>query len=221
MHVDPSAILPFIKKIQPMLDSLFSKKGPNMYRYLNAFKGDFLIAAIAPQGDTSVHKKVNFYFVSTINDQPAFLDLAHQIHLIKDSTAGSIPDTGRSMLNKLQTAYTIRDSICVISSSRTLTDAYFNTTPHKVDLVSDDFRNNFFTLVVDIKALQAFLQSIPAGNDAQSGKIQGMQALLGQFNRFTITTGMGKGNELTSSIEIKLSDPSVNSLKMLSALLVH
>ena len=148
-------------------------------------------------------------------------DLAHQIHLIKDSTAGNIPDTSRSMLNKLQTAYTIHDSICVISSSRTLTDAYFNTTPHKVDLVSDDFRNNFFTLVIDIKALQAFLQSMPAGNDAQSGKIQGMQALLGQFNRFTITMGMGKGNELTSSMEIKLSDPSVNSLKLLSTFLVH
>ena len=73
-----------------MLDSLFSKKGSNMYRYLNAFKGDFLVAAIAPQGDTSA-QKVNFYFVSATNDQPAFLDLAHQIHLIKDSTAGAFP----------------------------------------------------------------------------------------------------------------------------------
>jgi hypothetical protein len=132
-----------------------------------------------------------------------------------------MPDTGRSMLSKLKTGYVIHDSICVISRSRELADAYFTTTPHPVGLVSDEFRKNFFTLVVDIKALQVFLQSGSAGNDQQSGKAQQMQAILGLFNRFTVTMGMGKENEMTSSFEIRLADPSVNSLKLLSGFFMH
>jgi hypothetical protein len=90
-------------------------------------------------------------------------------------------------------------------------------------LLSDDFRNNYFTVVVDIKALLAFLQSASAGNNnnQRSAKAQQMKAVLGQFDRFTVTLGLRHGNEMTSSFEIKLADPSVNSLKMLSGFIMH
>jgi hypothetical protein len=223
MHLDPSVMLPFVKKNQPLLDSILHNKTPDVARLINAFKGDFLLAAIAPQGDTGANAKPNFYFITTINDRSAFLDVAHQAHLIRDSAAGTMPDTGRSILGKLQTAYTIHDSICVFSRSRDLTDAYFTTTPHTPGLLSDDFRNNYFTVVVDIKALLAFLQSASAGNNnnQRSAKAQQMKAVLGQFDRFTVTLGLRHGNEMTSSFEIKLADPSVNSLKMLSGFIMH
>jgi len=224
MHLDPSVFIPFVKKYQPQLDSMLHNKTPDVARLINAFKGDFLLAAIAPKGDTGAHAKPNFYFITTINDRSTFLDVAaHQLHLIRDSAAGAMPDTGHSMLDKLKPAYTIHDSICVFSRSRDLTDGYFTTTPHTPGLLSDDFRNNYFTLVVDIKALLAFLQSASAGNsqNQQSGKAQQMQAVLGQFDRFTVTLGLRQGNQMTSSFEIKLADPSVNSLKMLSGFIMH
>jgi Domain of unknown function (DUF4836) len=224
VHLDPSVLLPFVKKFQPQLDSMLHNKTPDIARVINAFKGDFLLAAIAPKGDTGAHAKPNFYFITTINDRKTFLDVAtHQLHLIRDSAAGAMPDTGKSILGKLKPAYTIHDSICVFSRSRHLTDGYFATTPHTPGLLSDDFRNNYFTLVVDIKALLAFLQSASAGNNQnqQSAKSQQMKAVLGQFDRFTITMGLRQGNEMTSSFEIKLADPSVNSLKMLSGFFMH
>jgi hypothetical protein len=223
MHLDPSVFIPFVKKYQPQLDSMLHNKTPDVARLINAFKGDFLLAAIAPKGDTGAHAKPNFYFITTINDRTAFLDVAHQIHLIRDPAAGSMPDTGSSMLGKLKPAYTIHDSICVFSRSHNLTDGYFTTTPHTPGLLSDDFRNNYFTAVVDIKAVLAFLQSASAGNNQnqQSAKSQEMKAVLGQFDRFTVTLGLRHGNEMTSSFEIKLADPSVNSLKMLSGFIMH
>lgn len=221
MHLDPSFFIPFIKKYQPQLDSMLHNKTPDVSRLINAFKGDFLVAAIAPQGDTGANAKPNIYFITTINDRSAFLDVAHQIHLIRDSADGAMPDTGRSMLGKLKTVYTIHDSICVISRTRDLTEGYFTTTPHTPGLLSDDFRNNFFTLVWDIKAVKTFMQSGPASNNQQSAKAKHILALLGQFDRFTITLGLRNGNEMTSSLEIRLVDPSVNSLKLFSGFFMH
>jgi hypothetical protein len=221
MHLDPSVILSLLKKYQPQLDSILHDKTRDEARLINAFKGDFLLAAIAPQGDTGAHAKPNFYFITTINDQSAFLNLAHQVHLFRDSAAGAISDTGHSMLGKLLTAYTIHDSICVISRSRDMTDGYFTTPPHTPGLLSDDFRNNYFTFVVDIKALQAFLQSTSTGNNQQPSKAQQMQAILGLFDRLTVTLGIRRENEMTSSFEIRLADPSVNSLKLFSGFFMH
>jgi len=224
IHLDPSVMLTFVKKFQPQLDSMLHNKTHDIARVINAFKGDFLLAAIAPKGDTGAHAKPNFYFITTINDRKTFLDVAtHQLHLIRDTAAGAMPDTSKSILGKLKPAYTIHDSICVFSRSRHLTDGYFATTPHTPGLLSDDFRNNYFTLVIDIKALLAFLQSASAGNNQnqQSAKAQEMKAVLGQFDRFTITMGLRQGNDMTSSFEIKLADPSVNSLKMLSGFIMH
>lgn len=221
MHFDPSVVISFVKKLQPHLDSILNNKAPDVARLISAFKGDFLLAAIAPKGDTGAHAKPNFYFITTINDKSTFLDVAHKIHLINDSAAGAMPDTGRSMLGKLKTAYTIHDSICVFSRNRDLTDGYFTTTPHTPGLLSDDFRNNYFTLVVDIKAVLAFVQSASAGDSQQSGKVQQMQAILSQFDRFTLTLGFRHKNEMTSSFEIRLADPSVNSLKLFSGFFMH
>jgi len=221
IHIDPSPLLPLITKYQRTLDSVLGKKSTDLYHVANAFKGDFLLAAIAPKGDTGAHAKPDFYFVSTIKDQSSFLDVARQIHLIRDSSAGAMPDTGRSMLSKLKTAYTIHDSICVISRTSQLTDAWFTTPPHPVSLPSDDFRKNFFTAVVDIRALLAFLHSKSGANSQPSAKDQQMQAILGQFDRLIITIGHGQENQMTSAFDIRLADPSVNSLKMLSGFIMH
>lgn len=221
MHLDPSVFIPFVKLYQPQLDSMLHNKTPDVSRLINAFKGDFLVAAIAPQGDTGANAKPNIYFITTIKDRSAFLDVAHQIHLIRDSAAGAMSDTGRSMLGKLKTSYAIHDSICVFSRSRDLADGYFTTTPHTPGLLSDDFRNNYLTLVIDIKAVLAFLQNSPKGNNQQPAKAQQMKAILGQFDRFTVTLGLRHGNEMTSSFEIRLTDPSVNSLKLFSGFFMH
>ncbi len=221
MHLDPSAVIPFVKKIQPQLDSTLHKKAPDVTRLINAFKGDFLVAAIVPQGDTSANVKPNLYFITTINDRSAFLDVAHQRHLIWDAAAGAMPDTGRSMLARLKTTYSIHDSFCVFSRSRDLTDGYFTTTPHTPGLLSDDFRDNYFTLVIDLRAVLPFLQNSPKGNNQQSAKAQQMKAVLAQFDRFTVTLGLRHGNEMTSSFEIRTADPAVNSLKLLSGFFMH
>lgn len=207
IHFDPALLPEFLERLglRNMLDSALSSKGLTIAEVMKAFKGDFLIAGLQPanQPDTG---KINpsLFFVTTIGDPGAFMKLAGKLKLGSDTTG------------KMKNAYTLKDNILVVGKTKELTDGYFsNTATRNTDLINDRVRNNLFSLVVDIKAITAFIQSEPT----PSPKTQQALHFLGALDRVTFAGGGFHNGILESSFELKMADASENSLRSIFKLL--
>jgi hypothetical protein len=211
LHFDPTFLPEFLERlgVRHMLDSSLSSKGLTTAEIMKAFKGDFLIAGVEPAKQSDTGKvKPDLFFVTTIGDPGAFMKLAGKLKLGSDSAGG--------LLGK-KTAYTLKDNILVIGRSKESTDSYFsNSVTRKTDLIDDRVRTNLFSLVVDLKAVMAFMRSTNA--DA-SPKTQQAMHFLGVLDRVTIAGGGFQNGVLESTFEFKLADASENSLRSIFKLL--
>jgi len=219
MHFDLSVLTDLLDKfnVRKKIDSSLSGQGFTTADIQKAFKGDFLLAAVAPTpipGDTTSAAKIPaIYFVTTINDLGSFMKVASKLPLSKDSASG-----GKGMFGKMKTAYTLKDNILVISSNKLRTDGYFSgTTRRSTELVSDHVANSPVSIVVDIKAVAAYLQG--AGGPP-SGKTQQMLHFMQALDRLTIAGGrLVDGTKSETYIELKMADASENSLRSIFKLL--
>jgi len=219
MHFDLSVLTDMLDKfnVHKKIDSALSGQGFTTADIQKAFKGDFLIAAVAPTitpGDTtSAAKAPAVYFVTTINDLGSFMKLASKLPLSKDSASG-----GKGMFGKMKTAYTLKDNILVVSGNKQRTDSYFsNTSRRGTELVSDHVANSPVSIVVDIKAVTAFLK---AEGGPTTGKGQQMLHVINALDRLTITGGrLVDGTKSETYIELKMADASENSLRSIFKLL--
>jgi len=236
LHFDPSVINDLLEKFKSRskIDSLLEKTGLTLDDILGVFKGDFMMAALAPAkgaADTIV-KKPDFYFVTTLNNPAALLKAALKLKSLKppadsgagDSTAGDkTVDTAnllprRGMFAKTSTAFSFQDNILVVGRNKQLTDGYFKMTARgNNQLFSPDIQNSPFNLVVDLKAVKSFLQAITTDTSA---KTQKFFTILDKFDRAITTGGAVDGNWLKTNFELDFKDKSKNSLQSLMEL-VH
>ncbi|MDO6433223.1 DUF4836 family protein [Flavitalea sp. BT771] len=218
LHLDLSALTDLLEqyKLRDKADSALSSLGFAVTDIPKAFKGDFLLAAVAPSapaGDTTQYKEPFVYFVTTINDLGTFMKLTSKLPLSKDSASG-----GKGMFGKMKTAYTLKDNILVVSSNKQRTDSYFsNTTRRSTELVSDHVAGAPVSVVVDIKAVAAYLQGMSA---QPSSKTQQMLHFMNALDRLTIAGGrLVDGTKSETYIELKMADASENSLRSIFKLL--
>ena len=203
-------------------DSSLSAKGLSTNDVTKAFKGDFVLAGVAPSPASndsaggSSSKQPAIYFIATINDLGAFMKVAGKLNLAKPSSPDS-PSTG-GFLGKLKSDYTLRDNILVISANKQLTDGYFdNPNRRNTTLISDPVRDNPFSLAIDVKAVAAYLQGMSSGDP--SPKTQQLLHILNALDQVTFAGGGLKGTKVESYFELKMADPSENSLRSIFKLL--
>jgi hypothetical protein len=212
IHFDLSVLTDLLEtyKLRGKADSALSGQGFSVGDIQKAFKGDFLLAAVAPTivPDDTIQKKEPFiYFVTTINDLGSFMKLASKLPLSKDSASG-----GKGMFGKMKTAYTLKDNILVVSGNKQRTDSYFSsTTRRSTGLVSDRVADAPVSIVVDIKAVAAYLK---AASPESSSKTQQMLHFMNALDRLTIAGGrLVDGNKSETYFELKMADASENSLR--------
>jgi len=175
---------------------------------LKAFKGDILFAGVQPAKQPDSGKiSPNIFFVTTIGDPSIFMKLVSKLKL----------DSAGNLLGKMKTAYTLKDNILVVGKTKELTDGYFsNSATKSTDLVNERVRTNMFSLVVDVKAIIAFIQS---GNANPTPKTQQALHFLNALDRLTYTAGGMQNGRLESYFELKMADASENSLRSIFKLL--
>jgi len=106
----------------------------------------------------------------------------------------------------------------VISANKQLTDGYFdNPNRRNTTLISDPVRDNPFSLAIDVKAVAAYLQGMSSGDP--SPKTQQLLHILNALDQVTFAGGGLKGTKVESYFELKMADPSENSLRSMFKLL--
>ncbi|GGB19156.1 hypothetical protein [Puia dinghuensis] len=205
-----------------MLDSILALKGLSTKDVFSAFTGDLVLAVIDngktpdPATDSMGKPRLNkpdVYIVFPIGDMAAFTKISNVLKVLKDSTAQASTDTAtKSPFGKWHPAHTIHDNIYVLGPNQQATDDYFNKPGRGPSrLVTDEVLASPFALVIDIKALTAYLQPVLSG----SGKNQQALMILNMFDQITITSARIQGNTMESLVEVRLTDQQQNSLKTL------
>jgi hypothetical protein len=210
-HITPSALDDLLEHYHTKykIDSMMAKSGLSIDDFTKALKGDILIAAMEPSEKPDSGKlKPNIFFVATIGDMGAFMKIAGKLGVNKDSSAG--------LLDKMKAGFTLRDNILVIGP-KGKTDAFFTTNnPANLHMVDERVRDNAFSVVVDIKAISALIQSSEA---EPSRKAQQALHFLSALDRLTYAAGNYKDGRTEYYFELKMADASQNSLRSLFNLL--
>lgn len=245
LHFDPSVIAGVLDKYKyrTKVDSKLTAKGLALDTLLHIFKGDFLLAAIDPAHDqaasdsTPSRRQPSLFFVATIDDLSAYKKLTSQFGLLKDSTDTGNPSapadssangTGSGdsavhkidWLSKLKSAHTLRDHILVISDTKSRTDAFFNNTEKRnTDFVTEHMKDNPFSIWIDFKSVGDFLQHMNSkGGGPQEPPSEKNRQLLHIFSaldQLIISGGAIHNGQIETYIELKMTDPSENSLRSL------
>jgi len=211
-HFDPLMIKSTIERyhLRPIFDSLLSSKGLSIDDILKVPKGDFLVAATHPNQIPDTGKvEPNFYFVATIADLGALMKVAGKLGLSQDSL--------NAMGKKI--GFTLKNNILVIGR-KGQTESFFSTNnPANLNLVNDGVRNSVFSMVLDIKAVSAYLKASQRGDEGSSRKAQQILHFMSALDHMTVTTGSYHNGILESNFELTMTDPSQNSLRSLFNLL--
>jgi hypothetical protein len=229
IHFDPSAITDMLdrSKMRGKLDSILAKKGLTTDHIVRAFKGDFLVALMDPADkpmDSSGKKQPSIFFVTTINDMPAFTELADKMKLlmkdttITDSTAGGgVTQTVHvGLLNMFRSDYTLQDNILVISGSKKMTDAWFsNTEKRNTDFIPARVKDNPFSLYIDLKNVVSAFHDMMSKGKEPSEKDKKVIDIINKLDAFTLTGGAIQDGKVETYMELKLTDASANSLNTL------
>jgi hypothetical protein len=217
IHMNPAAYKDVMDKFhtRQMLDSMLAKKGLSIDDFTAAFAGDILIAAIAPDSVSTMDtakKKINFYFVASINDPSKLTQLFSKLGA--NATAGSGPDTSKAdPFKNVANKMVVRDNLLVISNSREQAQAYFNHTDRRpTDNIGDD---DIQRLVIDLKAVSSFIGNSMAANP----KAMIFARILEKLDKITFTNGAMDGNNSEATFQIITAEPGTNSLATLMSIL--
>jgi hypothetical protein len=233
-HFNPGAIGDMIAKSKnrEKMDSLLTAKGLTMDDLSHALKGDFLLAGLIPDAQPGESDgkagQPTIYLVATINDMAAFTKLAVKIKLMKDPSAtssegnmgGDSVRVDQTLLDKLKMAYTIKDNVLVLSTSKTNADGYLNNSEKSsTDFVPSLVKESPFSLLVNFKPVGELLLAMSKGGDANSDKNKKVHQVLDVLDTFIIAGGAVKNGKVETVIELKLTNSSENSLKSLVKLM--
>lgn len=229
LHIDVNALLSGLDryKSRQATDSMLARMNLTSEELAKAFAGDLLIAAIGPDkpaagspgsdptGNASL--KPVFYGLVTINDPSSFSKVSTQLKLFKKDSIPARDSSGEAPGGKAKghLFHTFRDHILVFGASQESTDGFFTNPPRGAsDLVTEAVRDNPVAIVIDLKAVAAWLQA--SVNPQQTrGKDQQALAVLSKLDRISYSGGRLSGNEVESVFEVKMADPGKNSLASL------
>jgi hypothetical protein len=232
LHFDPSAITDMLdmSHSRAKVDSMLATKGLTTDNITRSFKGDILLAVLEPEdqpADSSgKSKQPSIYIVTTINDLPSFMTFAGKLNLMKDSTASGDSTmagqgAGQGLIGKMKMAYTLKDNILVISTSKPMADAWFGSTEKRsTDFIPAQVKDNPFSLFIDLKTVGNFLQDMTKKDQEQpSGKNKKILQVLSAMDTFTLASGAIQDGKVVTTIELRLTDSSENSLNSLLKLM--
>lgn len=218
IHFNISGLIDILDKghNRAKVDSMLASKGLTVDDITRAFQGDILLAGLIP--DDSNAKGPSVYLVTTIGDMASFNKVAVKTKLIKDPAAPADDSTNIGMLDKMKIAYTSKDNILVLSTTKPNADAYFsNTDKRSTDFIPALVKDNPFSLLLDLKTVGNFVLSMSKSKDADKEK--GVRDALDMLDTFIIAGGSIEDGKVASTFELKLGNPSDNSLKSLIKLI--
>lgn len=220
IRMNPAAYKDVMDKFhtRQMLDSMLQKKGLSIDDLTAAFAGDILVAAIAPDSVSTTDttkKKVNFYFVASINDPSKLTQLFSKLGANAGSDAATTPDTAKAgLFKKLRNNMVVQDNLLVISNSREQAQAYFTHTDRRpTDNIGDD--NDIQRLVIDLKAVGSFIGNSMTGDP----KAMIFARILEKLDKITFSNGAMDGNNSEATFQIITAEPDTNSLATLMSIL--
>ncbi|HTI10269.1 MAG TPA: DUF4836 family protein [Puia sp.] len=205
------------------VDSMLASKGLTMDDITRAFQGDFLIAGLIPEqqaGDAEgKSQQPSLYLVTAINDMASFNKLAVTTKLMKDPAATGDSAASQTLLDKMKMAYTLKDNVLVLSTSKANADAYANNTEKRsTDFIPALVKDNPFSLFIDIKSMGDLLLKMSKGGES-SDKDKKMHDVLDMLDTFIIAGGTIQDGKVQTVVELKLTNSSENSLKSLVKLM--
>jgi hypothetical protein len=225
MRFDPSMFEQMIKKfgLNQKMDSMMAKKGIVPADLGQAFKGEFLVAAIASdKKDSSGKVKPAFYFVAPINDMSSLHRLGEEISRAasKDSagSAGDSTHKKHGSLAKVVEHSAVKDGILVISSNKDDAEGYFaGTEKRNTDFVTGSLKDSPFFIWVDLKAIiNVFSSSM--GDSEKGQKMRSMMEKLHPLDKLVISGGALRNGEINTSFELFLDNNGENGLKTLMSM---
>lgn len=227
-HFNPGAIGETLVKgkNREKIDSMLASKGLTLDDISRAFQGDILIAGLTPDGQpgdsTGKSKHPSVYLILNINDMTAFTRLAVKTKLMKDPAAASGDSTATepSLLDKMKMAYTIKDNILVLSTSKANADGYFsNTEKGSTDFIPSLVKSNPFSLLINLKVVGDLFLSMSKGQESQTDRDKKIRQVLDTLDTFIIAGGEIQDGKVQTTIELKMTNSSENSLKGLIKLM--
>jgi len=226
-HFNPGAIGDITKgKNREKIDSMLAPKGLTLEDISRAFQGDFLVAGLIPDGQpddsTGKSKQPSVYIVTTINDMQAFTKLAVKTKLMKDPAAASGDSTATepNLLDKMKMAYTIKDNILVLSTSKANADGYAgNTDKRSTDFIPALVKSNPVSLLINLKVVGDLVLKMSKGQESQADRDKKIRQVLDTLDTFIIAGGEIQDGKVQTTIELKMTNSSENSLKSLIKLM--
>jgi hypothetical protein len=229
IRFNPSVISYLLNRIGigKMADSALASNNIRLEDIANAFKGDILLAMIAPAPADSTQKfqkpKPEIYTAISVNDPSAVNKWMDMLRKAKDSSSKASPDgSGDStkkatFLGKLKNEYVMKDNILVISSSKEMSEGYFaNTGRRTIDAqLNGDLQRNPLFLWIDMGAiLNLILGPASSSDDGADAKMKMLNSLH-TLDKMIISKTILQDGKINTEFEFSVTKKDQNILKTL------
>jgi hypothetical protein len=219
VRFDPSMFGHMMEKfgLNQKMDSMMAKKGLVLADLGQAFKGEFLFAAVATDHkDSSAKLKPSFYFVAPINEMSSLHRLGEAISkAASNDSVGDSTQKKHGSLAKIIKNSSVQDGILVISGSKADAEGYFaGTEKRNTDFVTGSLKESPFFIWVDLKAIIAALSN-SGGDSEKAQKQRSMMEKLHALDKLVISGGTVRNGEVNTSFELLLDNNGENGLKTL------
>ncbi len=201
--------------VRAKLDSALAQKQLSLDDFYRAFKGDLLIAVLAPgHTDSFQRPKPSFYSVISVGDPIALKKLSETLKTVKDSTGDDSTGRKATKLGKIKDNYTLKNNLLVFSDSKASAEGYFTSTEKRGnDALSDAIKDNPTYLWVDMQAIVNLLlgpaQPPDDGADKKTRMLNGLHVL----DKMILKKGGLHDGKVSSSFELSVTNKDQNVLK--------
>lgn len=202
--------------LRSKLDSALAKKQLSLDDFFHAFKGDVLIAVLAPAHTDSFQRpKPTFYSIVSVDNIIALNKLAETLKTAKDSTGDDSTGKKATKIGKIKNNYALKDNLIVFSDSKASAEGYFtNADKRGNDALTDAIKENPTLMWVDMQAIVNLLMG-PVRSDEGADKKSKMLNGLHVLDKMILKKGGLHDGKITSSFELSVTNKDQNVLKTL------
>jgi Domain of unknown function (DUF4836) len=195
-------------------DSLLATKKLSLDDLCNAFKGDILVALLAPaHTDSFARPTPSVYAITSIGDISAWGKLADMMRAAKDSTGDDSTGKKATMMGKLKNNIALKDNILVISTSKEAAEGYFTTTEKRgADALTEGIKENRTFVWIDLQAVINLLMG-PVRNDEGADKKTKMLNGLHMLDKMIMKGAGLHDGKISGSFELSVTNKDQNVLK--------
>jgi hypothetical protein len=196
------------------VDSNLAQKQLSMDDLYHAFKGNLLLAVLAPSHTDSFQRpKPAVYAIIPVGDPIALNKLAEVLKTAKDSTGNDSTGKKPSKIGMFKDKYVLKNNLLVLSDSKASADGYFtNTEKRGNDALTDAVKENPTYLWVDIHTIINLFLGPARPDDGADKKTRMMNGLHLLDKLIAKKSGLHDG-KISSSFEITVTKKDQNVLK--------